>query len=103
MSKVVLKPMFKRILVELVDVNPHRKTKTDSGLILPDNNIIRLSMDKEANAIVDGGEQRIWYGVVAAVADDCIYAKEGMEVLVDKFAGFTTAMGFPNLYVLPET
>lgn len=101
-EKVLLKPMFKRILVETENLNPHRKQKTDSGLILPDNEIIRLSVDKEADAIVDGGSQRIKYGIIRAVADDCEYAKEGMEVIIDSFAGLPTAMGFPNLFIFPE-
>jgi len=101
-EKITLMPLFKRVIVETEEVNPHRKQTTDSGLIIPDNKIITSLVDKEQEGIVDGGEQRIKYAVVQAVADDCIKVKVGDKVVIDDFAAMPVAMGIPSLRILNE-
>jgi co-chaperonin GroES (HSP10) len=103
-EKITLRPMSRRVIVEVEDSNPHRKQKTDSGIIIPDSKIITNLYDKEENGIVDGGEQRIKYAVVQAVAVDCIQnIKVGDQVVVDAFAGLPVAMGIPSLILIPES
>jgi len=101
MSKVRLVPLFARIIVEFEDENPHRQKMTKSGILIPSEKIQLL--DKEANGIVEGGEQRIKYGVVVEAAEDCKYVKEGDEVICDYFQGMPLVMGLNDLKLLPET
>jgi len=102
-EKITLRPMFRKVIVEVEDTNPHRKQKTASGIIIPDTSIIRNTVDKEGDGIVDGGEQRIKYGVIQALAVDCRDdIKVGDKVVIDSFAGTPVAMGIPNLIIIPD-
>ena len=103
-EKVTLRPMSRRVIVEVEDSNPHRKEKTDSGIIIPDAKLITNIFDKEQEGIVAGGEQRIKYGVVQEVAVDCVQnIKKGDQVVIDDFAALPVAMGIPSLRLIPES
>lgn len=96
--------MSKRVIVEVEDDNPHRKQKTDSGIFIPSQQLILNSVDKEADGIVEGGEQRIRFATVQEVAVDCVMnIKKGDQVVVDSFAGLPVAMGMPSLIIIPES
>lgn len=104
LEKVRLEPMFKRIIVEFEQTNPYRKRKTDSQIWLPNEKELQSFVDKEENGLVAGGEQRVRYGVVVEVSQDCVSGIQvGDEVIADSFAGMTPIMGITDLLVLPET
>jgi co-chaperonin GroES (HSP10) len=107
-EKITLIPLFKRVIVEVEEVNPHRtKTTTynDLNLIVPDTKLISNLHDdnwKEQEGIVDGGNLRIKFGIVQAVAEDCTKVKVGDQVVIDDFAALPVSMGIPNLRLVPE-
>ena len=101
-KQITLIPLFKRVIVETDEVNPHRKEKTDSGIIIPDNSIITSTIDKESNGIVTDAVQRIKFAIVQAVAEDCVKVKVGDQVVIDDFAALPVALGIPNLRLVPE-
>jgi len=102
-EKITLRPMSRKVIVEVEDSNPYRKQKTDSGIIIPDSKIITNLYDKEENGIVEGGEQRIKYAVVQAVAADVtLDIKVGDRVVIDSFSSLPVAMGMPSLLLIPD-
>lgn len=103
-EKITLRPMSRRVIVEVEDSNPHRKQKTDSGIIIPNSSLVLNMHDKEQSGTVEGGEQRIKYAIVQAVAVDCVQnIKIGDQVVIDAFAGLPVAMGIPSLLLVPES
>ena len=100
-TKIKLEPLFARVIVEYYNQNPHRKQQTKSGIFLPPTGLSLI--DKEQDGIVAGGEQRIAYGIIREVANDCKHLKAGDEVIFDLFQGMPLAIDETQLKLIPET
>lgn len=103
-GKVRLEPLFKRVIVEFEDENPHRQKMTKGGIIIPSQDMADILTNRESEGIVDGGEKRVKYGIVVEVSSDCVSGVAvGDEVICDSFQGMPVAMGMDSIRVLPET
>lgn len=103
-EKVTLRPLSKRVIVEVEKENPHRRKQTASGIIIPESNLTHALINKEQEGIVEGGEQRIKYGVVQEVAIDCnLNVCKGDQIVFDNFASLPVALGIEELRIIPET
>lgn len=78
-NEAIVQPMHTNVIVVVKD-NKHRKTKTEGGLILPDNN---LTFSEETGQLEAALEKVINYAEVIASGTECKYLKAGMGVYVD--------------------
>ena len=74
----MVQALHTNVIVKVMD-NKHRKTKTDSGLILQTD----LTITEETGQIEKALEQIIGYAEVVNCGPECKYLKEGMGVYVD--------------------
>lgn len=103
-TKIKLEPLFKRVIVEYYEENPHRPTVTPGGILIPSETFADTILNREAEGIVEGGDKRVSYGIIREVAIDCVTSiKVGDEVIFDLFQGMPLAMNISRLRVIPET
>lgn len=103
-TKITLEPLFKRVIVEYFEENPHRQKITAGGILIPSQSFGDIITNREKEAIVDGGDKRIAYGIIREIAVDCVTSlKVGDEVIFDLFQGMPLALAMSALKVIPET
>ena len=103
-TKIKSEPLFKRVIVEYYEENPHRPKITPGGIYIPSETFGDVIMNREKEAIVDGGDKRVSYAIIRELAPDCVTGlKVGDEVIFDLFQGMPLAMAISNLRVIPET
>lgn len=70
---------FSNVVVKVMD-NKYRKTKTESGIVLPDG---RSYKSQETGQLEHDLEQIVGYAEIVAKGEDCKYAEVGMGCYVD--------------------